>query len=718
MDDPNTPVIRPLRGDVVNKIAAGEIIQRPSNAVKELLENSIDAGATAVTVHVKDGGLKLLQVQDDGVGIRKDDLEILCQRHTTSKLVDFEDLQRIETLGFRGEALASMSYVSHLSVITKRRTDPHAWQAVYQNGNMLDGHPRPSAGVNGTTVAIDDLFFSVPMRKKAIKSATEEYNNILDVVGKYAVFHAGVSFAVKKVGQSKVDIQTQRGQSQREAIKHVFGAAIASNLREFKSLEFRVDQHEDTGEMKIRGYLTGPGYSGRKTVLVLFINGRAVHSATLKRCIESVYSTLLPKAAKPFVYVAMTLPPDWVDVNIHPTKNEVAFLHEEEIVNEVRRMVEASLLQEEEHRRYVQSTLNDRVDAAMDGFKAPASNMSRPDKMVRTDAMSQTLDVFLQSPVRARSKEECHSTPSSLAFRVPSRPKRTRGGTVLDAATCDMDWLSQANTPAEEAPGSDSMCVSPADSGVCGAWASMAKAVDSNVHQGLKEILRAPTVVGPVDDHRTLIQKGTRLYIIDVSELSKDLFYQRCIALRGRANRIDLSPGVSVRSLAMCALEVEEILGNWKDSVESGTKEEVADLLVQLLGKKAGFLCDNFGIVISESGELVALPELVDNAKVDPKQLPRFILSLGQQVRWNALQICLEDVSRALSELYMWRPLDDDDPCSGMPSSADPGLCDRVERHLVPAISAYLVPEKPRSSDGSIIELTRLEQLYRVFERC
>jgi DNA mismatch repair protein MLH1 len=98
--------------------------------------------------------------------LQKDDLEILCQRHTTSKLVDFEDLQRIETLGFRGEALASMSYVSHLSVITKRRTDPHAWQAVYENGNILDGHPRPSAGVNGTTVAIDDLFFSVPMRKK------------------------------------------------------------------------------------------------------------------------------------------------------------------------------------------------------------------------------------------------------------------------------------------------------------------------------------------------------------------------------------------------------------------------------------------------------------------------------------------------------------------------------------------------------------------------
>jgi len=550
---------------------------------------------------------------------------------------------------------------------------------------------------------------------QAIKSAAEEYNNILDVVGKYAVFHAGVSFVVKKVGQSKVDIQTKQGQSQREAIKHVYGAAIASSLREFESPNFRVDQLEDGCEMKIHGYLTGPGYSGRKTAFVLFINGRAVHSTTLKRCIESVYAALLPKAAKPFVYVAMTLPPHWVDVNIHPTKNEVAFLHEEEIVNEMRRLVELSLLQEEKHRKFVQSTLNDRMDAEMDGLKPP-SNVSRPDKMVRTDAKSQTLDVFLQPPMGTGSNERSHSTPNSLAFRVPSRPKRTRGGTVLDTSTCDEDWLSQVNKLAEDAPESASVRMSLGDSEISSAWSAMAKAIDSNVHQGLREILRAPTVVGPVDDHRILIQKGTRLYIIDVSELSKDLFYQRCITLRGRANRIDLSPCVSVRSLVMCALEVEEILGNWKDSIESGTKEEVADLLAQLLIKKAGFLSDNFGIFISDSGELVALPELVDNAKVDPKQLPRFILSLGQQIRWNALQHSLEDVSRALSELYMWRPLEDD-PRS-MTSLANPDHCEKVERHLVPAIIAYLVPEKPRSSDGSIIELTRLEQLYRVFERC
>ena len=173
--------IQALGGDVTNRIAAGEIIVRPAHAIKELLDNAIDAGATSVTVLVHDGGLKLIQVVDNGCGVHSDDLPILCRRHTTSKLAAFEELKSLQTLGFRGEALASLSYVSLLTVTTKRKADEYAWRATFDSGE-IQGEATPCAGVDGTTVTVEDLFYNVPMRKKTLKNAAEEYNGLLDVV--------------------------------------------------------------------------------------------------------------------------------------------------------------------------------------------------------------------------------------------------------------------------------------------------------------------------------------------------------------------------------------------------------------------------------------------------------------------------------------------------------------------------------------------------------
>jgi DNA mismatch repair protein MLH1 len=180
---------------VVHRIAAGEVIQRPASALKEMLENSIDAGATRVNVTVKEGGLRLLQVADDGCGVSRGDLPLLCVRHATSKLRAYEDLETISTLGFRGEALASISFVAHLSVTTMTRGAPHGWRASYQDGALLDPPgAKPCAGVPGTVLTVEDLFFNVPARRKAFRAGgAEEGAIILDLlqVGRRGAWGAG-----------------------------------------------------------------------------------------------------------------------------------------------------------------------------------------------------------------------------------------------------------------------------------------------------------------------------------------------------------------------------------------------------------------------------------------------------------------------------------------------------------------------------------------------
>lgn len=169
---------------VVHRIAAGEVIQRPASALKEMLENSMDAGATRIGVSLKEGGLRLLQVSDDGCGVARADLPLLCVRHATSKLRAFEDLETIATLGFRGEALASISYVAHLSVATMVRGQGHGWRAAYQDGALLDPPgPKPCAAVPGTVITVEDLFYNVPARRKAFRAGgAEEAALILDLI--------------------------------------------------------------------------------------------------------------------------------------------------------------------------------------------------------------------------------------------------------------------------------------------------------------------------------------------------------------------------------------------------------------------------------------------------------------------------------------------------------------------------------------------------------
>jgi DNA mismatch repair protein MutL len=318
--------IKRLEEHVVNRIAAGEVVQRPCSALKELLENSLDAGSRRINVTTKGGGLQLLQIQDDGHGIKLEDMGIVCERFTTSKLQAYEDLSRIQTFGFRGEALASISHVAHLSITTKTEDSPLAYTARYMDSKLVPEQPgalaapRPCAGVQGTTITVEELFYNVPNRRKAFKSASEEYGKIVEVVERYATHYSGVSFSVKKHGESMADLHTPAGASRVEVIRTLFGSAVAKDLLPLDPV--RVEDCSVT----LSGCMTNANYQSKRLVFILFINGRLVDHSNLKRVVDSAYASCLPRGTHPWVYLSLVMPGENVDVNVHPTKKEASQL--------------------------------------------------------------------------------------------------------------------------------------------------------------------------------------------------------------------------------------------------------------------------------------------------------------------------------------------------------------------------------------------------------
>jgi DNA mismatch repair protein MLH1 len=323
-------VIRKLEGTVINRIAAGEVVQRPSAAIKELIENSLDAGSTSITIVVKGGGLNLLQIQDNGHGIRKEDLDIVCERFTTSKLTTFEDLQSISTFGFRGEALASITHVAHVTILTKTKASPCAYKAKYLDGKLVPqkvgekAEPKACAGVQGTTITVEDLFYNMPTRKQAFKNPAEEYQRILDVVTKYSIRYgdSGVSFTCKKHGSAVPDLHTPvstPASGTLENIRIAYGSNLARELIDFKVVHSGVAELDAASspvsaggvseasalQVSIIGKVSNANYSTKKATYVFFINNRLVECPAIRKTIEGVYADILPRHTFPFVYLSI-----------------------------------------------------------------------------------------------------------------------------------------------------------------------------------------------------------------------------------------------------------------------------------------------------------------------------------------------------------------------------------------------------------------------------
>jgi DNA mismatch repair protein MutL len=323
--------IRLLDNETINKIAAGEVIESPKSIVKELAENSIDAGADEITVEIKNGGKTLIRVTDNGKGIERDQVENAFKRHCTSKIFSSDDLNSLFTLGFRGEALASIAAVSKLEIITRTNDDIYGLKMTMEGGIITS---KEDVGCPvGTTITVTDLFYNVPARKKFLKSDNSESSGINETVVSLALSREYISF--KYINNNNVAFRTPKTKDFINTISSLYEKDLYNSL-------LRVDYRSQ--DLIITGYTTDLNYyRGNRKHQLVFVNGRVIKHKRMSYFIEAAYSTLLPKNKYPACFIRIEIPPSLVDVNVHPAKTEIRFQKEDMVLNEVKRAIYSAL---------------------------------------------------------------------------------------------------------------------------------------------------------------------------------------------------------------------------------------------------------------------------------------------------------------------------------------------------------------------------------------
>ena len=404
-----------LDQNTIDKIAAGEVVERPSSVVKELVENAIDAGATAVTVEIADGGKKLIRITDNGSGMEEDQIPMAFLRHATSKIEKVEDLEHIASLGFRGEALSSIAAVSQVELITKTPS------AISGNRYVIEGgveHSLEELGApEGTTFLVRNLFYNTPARSKFLKSDTTEANYIHTLMEQLALSHPEISF--KYIQNKQVKLHTSGNYSVKDVIYSVYGRDIAKALLEVE---------QENSFMKITGFVGKPEIArGNRSFENYYINGRYVKNNIITKAIENAYKGFLMQHKFPFVSLRMEMEGNDLDVNVHPAKREVRFAREQEVYDSIYDTVRNALIRRE---MIPKVTLG-------------PEETSRKENVVKSSAVPE--------PFEQKRREQIYGTP--IARPQPVRENPAAYSTMHPAKTEDIlseRNLSPALTPSEE----------------------------------------------------------------------------------------------------------------------------------------------------------------------------------------------------------------------------------------------------------------------------
>ena len=324
-----------LDEQTINQIAAGEVIERPANVVKEMCENSIDAGATSITVEIENGGISLIRITDNGKGIAPDDINYAFERHATSKIRHARDLLKVSTMGFRGEALASIASVSKIEMTTRTNENEYGLKVRVENGEVV--HKEECGAPIGTTISVNELFYNTPVRYKFLKKDYTESGYIEDAISKLALAHPEISF--KFINNKKVCLQTSGNGDLKTVIYSVYGKDVANNLLEVN------DEYEG---YKITGVCGKPEIARSNRAFQLFyVNGRNIRDKMLSTAVDKAYGTLLHEGRYAFCVLNIEMNPELVDVNVHPAKLEVRFQEEGKIFSAINAALKSALFSQD-----------------------------------------------------------------------------------------------------------------------------------------------------------------------------------------------------------------------------------------------------------------------------------------------------------------------------------------------------------------------------------
>ena len=534
-----------LDQQTIDKIAAGEVVERPASVVKELVENAIDAGATQVTVEIKEGGIGYIRITDNGSGMEKDDIPVAFLRHSTSKIRSADDLLGVSSLGFRGEALSSISAVAMVELITKTKENDLGSRCCIEGGvqKSLEEIGAP----DGTTFIIRNLFYNTPARKKFLKSEMSEASAIHELMTHLAMSHPEVGFKVLIGGQMR--IQTSGNGNLKDVIYHLYGRDVAMRLIE-------VDREE--GPLHVRGFLGKPEISrGNRNYENYFVNGRYVKSKIIAKGIEDGYKTFMMQHRYPFVCLDIHMDGKMLDVNVHPTKMELRFSNQNLVYDLLERMTKDALSGRE---LIPEVTLDEPKKQMVMPEKAPQQvplvqtlrepertyQVQKPEQKVPLEKMWTTPEPQKQ-PVKPQNKnleyfmeqmrkrvEERYKAPEASA------PTEQRETTETVQSTVPEQSATVPETPVEEKP--------PQKPEQLDLFDGKLLSKEAAVHH---------VIIGQLFDTYWLVQFGEKLYIIDQHAAHEKVLYERL--MKDLRNRTFQSQMLSPPIILNLSMQEEEL---------------------------------------------------------------------------------------------------------------------------------------------------------------
>lgn len=486
-----------LDQNTIDKIAAGEVVERPASVVKELVENAIDAGATAVTVEIKEGGISFIRITDNGGGIEKDQVPLAFLRHATSKIKNVEDLTRISSLGFRGEALSSISAVSRVELITKPHDQLTGTRYIIEGG--IQKSLEEIGAPNGTTFLIRDLFYNTPARAKFLKTPTTEAGYISSFIEQLALSHPHISFKYMQNGQTK--LHTSGNDNLKEVIYQIYGRDLTKQLIE-------IHHTDPSGTMQIDGFIGKPTISrGNRNFENYYVNGRYVKSKILMKGIEDAYHTFMMQHKYPFTSLYLTIQGEDVDINVHPTKMEVRFSKQQEIYQFVYQTVLSGLQQKELIPEVSLSSVKKAPEKPMEKKAIPEPFEYERKKMQMQEA----------KPVI----KETNSYPAPNITPAPVKPQSVKPQPVKPQPVKPQSF-------SEERPKTPSVPVqTPESADMVSEKGEQLTLFDGKLLS--KEAKKHHKIIGQVFDTYWLVQMEDNLYIIDQHAAHEKVLYERIV---------------------------------------------------------------------------------------------------------------------------------------------------------------------------------------------
>lgn len=557
---------------------------------------------------------------------------------------------------------------------------------------------------------VEDLFYNVPTRRRAFRSSSEEYAKILDIIGKYSVHCKGVAFSCKKHGEAGTSLNVQSHLSMVDRIRTVFNSAVANDLISFEVAN-------DRWGFKAEGLISSANYSAKKSTFLLFINHRSVESTAIRKAIEAAYTTFLPKGAKPFVYLSLDIDPARVDVNVHPTKREVGFLNEDEIIEIIRDEIVTRLGSVDTSRTFMtQSLLGPKKTTTPLTPSAPVQHelsFSTPllQHQDSTDSVVSTTSRTAPKPYEnnlvrtdSRVRKITSMLPPTLSSS-PSKGSRAEGHEGPNEEA-EYEFVEKEQTTIRLTSIKD-----------------LRTAVRDEVHTTLDDTFRNLTFVGIVDSSKRIaaIQSGVKLFLVDYGMVSAEFFYQIGLSDFSNFGTIKFKEPLSVADLLRIGAEYERSRTPIED--QELDWNEVVQVTLDQLVQSRGMLKEYFALDISEDGELLSLPLMLKGYMPCLAKLPTFLLRLGPHVNWDEEKDCFDSFLRELASFYSPEAL----PVASVTAAASQGAQEEankrriqlersVENIMFPAFRTRLVATK--SLRKAVVEVADLKGLYRVFERC